>query len=115
MKLSQIITKYEPLGWTFAYDDSLDGYWTFKSPRMKYRRGLKENKFGLSNPEEYEVSEDGLLAHERECYVRETYQTKILEKFGAIKEDIIRQMILVDEKNIPIPQEFNVSFDLNLK
>ena len=65
MKLSEIITKYEPLGWKFDYKSgSIEGYWTFQSSRMERPRGFKEHAFNNSDATTYEIDEDGMLDSE---------------------------------------------------
>jgi len=116
MKLSEIIAKYEPLGWKFEFvETSLDDFWTYKSPRMSSRKGFPWVDMWSDNPESSEIDEEEMLKSERDDCIRSTYEVKISEQFRLIKEDIIRQMKLCDERHVAIPQEFNVSFDLKLK
>lgn len=110
MKLSEIIKKYEPLGWKFEEDTWLDPYWTFKSPRLKERRG-----FSIDIELEDEVEESEMLKMEREAFVFQEYGDKVADALEFVANDIYRQLGILDEKKINIPEEIDISFKLKLK
>lgn len=115
MKLSEIIAKYEPLGWQFEYRVwSEDSYWTFKSPRMENGAAFAygEHPFDVSKPELLETSEEKMLEREVESFIYQVYHDKLTKQFDAIKADILRQMVICDRKKVSIPKEMNISFDL---
>lgn len=116
MKLSELIKKYEPLGWTFEYTKtSLDDFWTFKSPRMNDRRGFKEHRFGGENDFDQEFNEEKMLEYERNYYIFNTYSTKIVKGFDSVIKDIFRQLEILDKHKAEIPNEIKVEFTLKLK
>lgn len=116
MKLSEIIAKYEPLGWKFKYETThLDDFWSYQSPRLIQGHGFPWDIPHRENPEEVEIDEEKMLKDERHIYIYKTYNDKIANGLFAVKTDILRNLEILDEGKKEIPDEVKISFGLNLK
>jgi hypothetical protein len=103
MKITkEVLEKLESEGWQFKPSFAMPDI-QFKSPRMKYFDVLLHN-----NP-----TEQGFRNEEIECLITEV-DKKLSLCFDAVKKDLINQTKLILGRNQVPPQEFSVSFDVDM-
>ena len=97
--------KFEALGWKFkrgALEDSI----SFISPRLKEWR--------LFFPTDVSGDDDDMIIDfEKEFYYKEL-GAKLDESFNFVKQDMLKQLDLLIDKNHPIPEELKVEFKIKL-
>lgn len=103
MKLNkETLDKLEAEGWEFRPSFAMPDF-EFKSPRMSGFDVLLHN----------EATEEGLRKEELQCLLVEI-EEKLDNGFKLVKDHLLNQMRLLLERNQTPPQQFNVSFDMDL-
>jgi hypothetical protein len=98
----EIINKLESEGWIFRQSNLIPSL-EFKSPRMSEFDMLLNNL----------PTEEGFRLEEIECLLEKT-EIALDKAFDVVKLDLLNQTKLILSRNQTPPQEFSVSFDIDL-